>query len=220
MFNIDTFYKSKQWEKLRASLMLERVNEHGELICAHCGRPISKAYDCIGHHKVELTDENVNDYSVSLNPENIDLIHFKCHNLIHERFEGFVQNVFLVYGSPCAGKTTWVHEVANADDLILDIDKLWESVCTSDRLHKPNRLKANVFGLRDCILDQIKTRTGKWRNAFVIGGYPLASDRDRLCSLLRAKPVYISEDKSICLSRAQSEDWKEFIEDWFESYTE
>ena len=215
--NLATFYKSNQWERLRQTLMLERVKD-GLLICDHCGKPITKAYDCIAHHKIELTEDNVNDFTISLNPENIELIHFKCHNIIHQRFEGFKQTVYLVYGSPCSGKTTWVHDNANEDDLILDIDSIWVSICTSDKYHKPKRLKANVFGIRDCIIDQIKTRKGRWRNAFVIGGYPLRSDRDRMCELLNAEPIYIEATKEECLLRAKNDDWKGYIEDWFDSF--
>lgn len=39
------------------------------------------------------TDNNVNDYSISINPDNIMLIHHRCHNLIYQRFEGFKQKV-------------------------------------------------------------------------------------------------------------------------------
>lgn len=220
MFNLDTFYQTKQWRGLVEQLKLDRENEQGEIICEHCGKPITRKYDCIGHHKTELTDSNVNDYSISLNPDNIALIHFKCHNLIHARFEGNKKDVYLVYGSPCSGKTSWVNDVANDDDLILDIDSIWEAICKADRYHKPKRLKANVFGIRDCILDQIKTRKGMWRNAFVIGGYPLASDRERLCNLLGAKPIFIEASEQECLARAETEDWKEFIFEWFDSFTE
>lgn len=218
--NLENFYKSREWETLRKSLMLERLNNNGEIICEYCGKPISRTYDCIGHHKIELTEENVNDFEVSLNPKNVQLIHFRCHNKIHKRFEGFRQDVYLVYGSPCSGKTTWVRENANPDDLILDIDSIWECICTSDRYHKPNRLKRNVFGIRDCLIDQIRTRTGNWTQAFVIGTYPLRSDRDRLCEMLRAKPIYIDSTKDECMSRAKDENWKKYIEDWFESFTE
>ena len=218
--SVNDFYKSKQWFGLVEQLKLERLNENGELICEHCGKPITKKYDCIGHHEIELTDENVNDYSISLNPELIRLIHFKCHNIKHQRFEGFCQNVYLVYGSPCSGKSTWVRNVANPDDLIVDIDSIWECISGQDKYHKPARLKANVFGIRDCLIDQIRTRTGMWRNAYIIGGYPLKSDRDRLCNLLRAEPIFIDESKEICLSRAMNDEWKEFIEDWFNSYIE
>ena len=222
-FTLDNFYKSREWESLVGRLRIERATDDGEIICEYCGKPINRKYDCIGHHEIELTEDNVNDYSVSLNPENVKLIHFRCHNRIHGRWEGargLVQRVYLVYSAPCSGKSTWVHEAANDDDLILDLDKLWESVCMSDRYHKPNRLKANVFGLRDCIIDQIRTRKGKWRNAFVIGGYPLATERTRLCEMLRAEPIYIEADKETCLSRAHNEAWKGYIEDWFEDYTE
>lgn len=220
MFQLDRFYKSKQWENLIEQLKIDRVNEQGEILCEYCGKPITKKYDCIGHHEIELTEDNVNDYNISLNPANIKLIHFKCHNRIHQRFEGFKQKVYLVYGSPCSGKSTWVHEVANPDDLILDIDKIWECVSISDKYHKPSRLKTNVFGIRDCIIDQIKTRSGMWRNAYVVGGYPLRTDRDRLCNLLNAEPIFIDTSKEECLSRAVNEEWKEFIEDWFDSFIE
>lgn len=220
MFTLSTFYKSKQWEKFISVLRLERVNENGELICEHCGQPIVRKYDCIGHHKIELTEANVNTPDIAFNPDNVMLIHFRCHNLIHQRFEGFRQEVFLVYGPPCAGKTSWVKEVANPDDLILDLDRIWECVCFSDKFHKPNRLKSNVFGVRDAILDQIKTRTGMWRNAYVIGGYALSSDRDRMCDLLRARPIFIDTDEETCLSRAKSDDWKDYILEWFDAYTE
>ena len=220
MFTLGNFYKSKEWEKLIAVLRLERVNENGEVICEHCGKPISKKYDCIGHHKIELNEANVNNPEIAFNPDNIMLIHFRCHNQIHQRFDGFKQEVFLVYGPPCSGKTTWVQSVSNPDDLILDLDRIWECICFSDKFHKPKRLKSNVFGIRDAILDQIKTRTGMWRNAYVIGGYALSSDRDRICDLLSARPVFIDTDEETCLSRAKTEEWKDYIYNWFDSYTE
>ena len=84
--SLEEFYKSKQWEKFMATLKQERINGEGFIICAHCGEPIIKKYDCIGHHIEELTLENVNDYNVSLNPDNVELIHFRCHNKKQRRF--------------------------------------------------------------------------------------------------------------------------------------
>ena len=216
MLTLQTFYRSDEWRSLRERLILERADADGLVICAHCGKPILKRYDIIAHHKTPLTEDNVNDYMVSLNPDNIDLIHFRCHNVLHQRYDGFRQYVYLVWGAPCAGKTTWVNENANDDDLILDVDRLWEAVCNKDRLHKPGRLKANVFGLRDLMIDQIRTRTGQWRNAYVIGTYPVQSDRDRLCELLRAREVYINATLEECIERAPSEEWKQFVRDWFD----
>lgn len=199
--------------------MIERVNDRGELICARCGLPISKAYDCIGHHKVELTEDNVEDAAIALNPELIELIHFRCHNIEHQRFEGGQQRVYLVYGAPCSGKSTWVRENANADDLVLDFDRLWEAICFSDRYHKPPRLKRAAFALRECLIDQIAMRSGNWRNAFVIGGYPLRPERDRLCDRLGAEPVFIDTPRDTCLARCTDNAWRGFIAEWFEAYT-
>ena len=218
MFTLDNFYKSREWEGLIEQLKIYRVNEQGQLICEYCGQPITRKYDCIAHHETELTEDNVNDYNISLNPNNIKLIHFKCHNKIHVRFDGFYQTVYLVYGSPCSGKTTWVNDVANDDDLILDIDSIWTAISKQDKYNKNNRLKANVFSIRDCIIDQIRCRVGMWRNAYVIGGYPLRTDRDRLCDMLKAKPVYIDTEKEVCLSRAVNDEWKSFVDDWFENF--
>lgn len=218
MFTLENFYKSAEWLRLRSALMLERVNERGELLCARCGKPILKPYDCIGHHVIELTEDNVNDYRISLNPELIELIHHRCHNMEHGRFEGFKRSVYVVYGSPCSGKTTWVHNNAMPDDLILDLDSIWEALCCSDRYHKPNRIKPVVFAVRDSILEQIKLRNGTWRNAYVIGGYPLRTDRDRLCDQLRAETIFIDEPQEVCLSRAKTDEWKCYVNDWFDSF--
>lgn len=226
---LNWFYKSKTWRSLLDVLKMERVDENGQIICEHCGRPILRKYDIIGHHKTELTTENVNDANIALNPDNIALIHFRCHNQIHDRFQGYQpQRVFLVYGSPCSGKTSYVDEIARPDDLILDVDRIWSAVCKAGMYNKdngkstrPNRLRQNVFGIRDAIIDQIRMRRGMWRSAYIIGGYPLRTERDRLCDLLGAEPVYIEATKEDCLARAETERpeaWKEFIENWFASY--
>ena len=219
VFNLNSFYKSKEWEALLQQLKLERVDSNGEIVCEYCHKPISKKYDCIGHHKIELTEGNVNNYEISLNPDNIMLIHFRCHNKIHERF-GYEQpkKVYIVYGSPCSGKSTWVKENATKDDLVLDIDKIWECISTCDKYHKVSRLKANVFGVRDTLLDQVRTRTGEWKTAYVIGGYPLRMDRERLADKLGAQLIFIDTNKSECISRAVNDEWIKFINEWFDMY--
>ena len=221
MFTLSNFYKSNEWEHLIEQLKLEHTDIEGNIICEYCNKPIIYKYDCIAHHKIELTDANVNNYEISLNPDNIMLIHHKCHNIIHHRFEGNNRRkVFVVYGSPCSGKSTWVNSVATKDDLILDLDKIWECISISDKYHKSNRLKANVFGIRDVLLDQIRTRTGQWINAYVIGGYPLKMDRERLADKLGAELVYINTNKETCLSRCVNEEWIGFVNEWWDLYQE
>ena len=77
MFTLKTFYRSKEWENLLQVLKLERVDENENLLCEYCHQPMINKYDIIGHHIKELTEVNVNDYTISLNPDNIMLIHFR-----------------------------------------------------------------------------------------------------------------------------------------------
>lgn len=210
------FYRSKKWEKFRQVVVNERLTDKGESICELCGKPIVNRYDLILHHKTELNETNVKDVNISLNPDNIMLLHFKCHNKIHERYEYFKQHVYLVYGPPCTGKSEWVDCVARQDDLIVDIDAIWKCLCKGN---KPDRLKSNIFGVRDCLIDQIRTRKGKWRNAYIIGGYPLASDRERLCNLLGAEEIYIDTPQDVCLSRCKTDEMKQYVNEWFDVRT-
>ena len=223
MFSLSNFYQSKEWINLVKVIRDERPkDEEGNNICEHCGKPIILKYDCIGHHKEELTEANVNDYSISLNQDNVALVHHKCHNKIHERFGCYQRKVYIVYGAPCSGKSSFVRNAAGREDLILDMDNLWEMVTVNERYEKPGRLKQNVFMLRDCILDQIKTRAGQWRNAYVIGGYPLPMERQRLATALGAELIHIDTPKEECEIRAAERpgDWSKYIADYFDKYRE
>ena len=230
MYTLKTFYKSKEWEKLIAILKLERINkEDGILYCEHCQKPLIHKYDIIGHHKTELTEANVNDVNISLNPDNIALIHFNCHNEIHQRFGYEQQKVYIVYGSPLAGKTTFVKENSSKDDIVLDMDNIYNMInFNNNKYIKSNRLKSNVFIIRDCILDMIKCRTGKWRNAWIIGGFPLPMDRKRLMDATGAELIHIDTNKEECLKRLYNdperqqviEEWESYINDYFNKYKE
>lgn len=227
MFTLANFYQSGEWVRLVQSIRLNRVNSDGDIICEYCGELIVRAYDCIGHHVIELTDANVNDYMVSLNPDNIQLVHHKCHNRIHKklRYGEDVRQIYLVYGSPMSGKTTWVNDVLVPGDLVVDMDNIWQCISGLDRYIKPGTLNACAFGVRDTLLDMVKYRTGRWRNAYIIGGYPLISERERLCKMLGAREVFIDTNKDECVARLMrcedgrdTEQWLTFINDWWKKY--
>ena len=219
------FYHSKEWRSLTKNLRIERTNDNGEVICEYCGKPILKAYDCIGHHKTELTEDNVNDYQISLNPENIALLHARCHNFQHDKLGRKSRMVYLVYGAPLSGKSTYVKDSMSEGDLVVDMDSIWQCVSGCDRYIKPNRLRSVVFRLRDDLLDMIKYRFGKWSNAYLIGGYPLQSERERLMQELGAREVFIDTSKEECIERLaadqerDTEEWLKYIDEWFEKFS-
>ena len=179
--NLYEFYRSDEWRKFRQVVINDRMKEDGYVYDEVTGKAIVRAYDVILHHKEELTEENVHDYSISLNPDNIMIVSHRTHNYLHDKLGHSRQEVFLVYGPPRAGKTTFVRESMADGDLVVDMDRIWQCVSGLDLYEKPGRLKAVAFKVRDAMLDAVKYRCGKWRNAYVIGGYALSSERERLC---------------------------------------
>jgi hypothetical protein len=210
---LHAFYNSNAFQAVKTRLMLERG-----MTCEHCGGIILSRHDCVPHHVTELTEDNVDDPEVALADGNIKLVHFRCHNRLHERFGQNRRRVYLVWGSPCAGKTAWVNASCNPDDLIADIDAAWRCVCAGGK-DKPNRMKQCAFGLHGAILDMVRTRVGQWRNAYIVGTYPAASERERLCSLFGAEPVHIGTDKDTCLERCGDDEARRgWVEEYWSRY--
>lgn len=222
---LETFYQSKEWIGLMQGIKNDRTRDDGLIYCEHCGKPIVRKYDCIGHHLIFLNEENVNDANISLNPKLIRLVHHACHNKIHNKLGYVRKEIFLVYGSPLSGKTSYVESVREAGDLIIDMDSIWECISGCPRYVKPGKLNAVAFGVRDYLMQCIKYRNGKWDNAYLIGGYPLISERERLCKELGAREIYIESTKEECLSRLSLCDdrdknqWEKFIDEWWRRYT-
>lgn len=147
----------------------------------------------IFHHKTPLTLQNVNDTSISINPENIAIVHFHCHNEIHQRFYGgkLEKKVYLVTGSPCSGKSSWARSMLEEGDIILDIDDIWQMVSGQPRYIKPTQCKPLVFKIRDGMKDLIAKGAGGWRNAFIIESLPNPIERNREAERYKAHNVEI-----------------------------
>lgn len=66
-------YKSKEWKQIRA-LVFNEANG----ICEKCGEPGEEV-----HHKVWLTQDNINDYDIALGRDNLILLCKDCHAKEH-----------------------------------------------------------------------------------------------------------------------------------------
>ena len=221
---LSDFYKSPEWMNLRRQLMIQRSSPIKGLVCEHCHETILRDINCIGHHIKELTPQNVNDINISLNPKNILLVHHHCHNAIHEHFgQAMTQRVYIVYGAPLSGKTSYVRASKGHKDIVLDLDELYQAITLLPAYDKPTELATNVFQLRDSLIDQIKTRTGKWSQAWIIGGYPLQTERQRLAAVLGAELIFVDASEDECLRRLFNDtdklpfqkEWQRYIHDWF-----
>ena len=229
---LQRFYKSREWEEFRVRLIAERTDAEGILRDEITGEVLLRKYDVILHHVIELTDENVDDVTIALNGDNIKIVSFKTHNRLHKRYgEGavsrrgtVVHKVYVVWGSPCSDKSSWVDGVADEGDIIVDIDRLWGAVRWngSGGVDKPFGCKSVVFKLWRDLIDMIKVRYGSWENAYVIMGGALTADRERMEKDLNAdRLVFIEKDKESCLTvaRERGGDWEQWETDWWEKYS-
>lgn len=220
---LKSFYASEEWINLRLLLINERGNR-----CAHCNQIIAKSKDLIGHHTVELTPENVHDRLISLNPDLIEIICFDCHNKDHKRF-GYKaeREVYIVYGPPMSGKMMFVRQNMKRGDLVIDMDRLYSAVSMLPYYDKPDKLLNNVMGIHNQLIDNIKTRFGKWHNAWIVGGYADKYKRERLADDLGAELIFCDISKEECLRRLEfdeerryrKDEWQGYIEKWFDTYT-
>ena len=221
-FSLSDFYRSREWEDLRKNIIVERVI-NGSSVCEHCSKVIIKPYDLIIHHKQPLTLDNVNDFNISLNPDNLMIVHARCHNEIHNRFGNYTRHVYLVYGAPLSGKSSYVNSVATSNDLIIDVNRIRGAITGGSCYDRDsNRCLDNLFSVRNLLIDQVKYKKGKWCNAYIIGGYPYAGERERLCKELGAEPLFIEATEQECYDRLllceddrDKKKWKEYIENWF-----
>ena len=239
------FYRGEDWQQCKAQVLHDRIKSDGVVLCEHCGKPIIKGFNpsannnagaIVFHHKIYLNNFNVNDASISINPDNIQIVHWSCHNDIHQRF-GFSgtnnipeKKVYLITGASCSGKTSWVKDRLQENDVVVDIDDIWECVSGQPRYIKPNALKPIVFKIRDELKGLIQRGTGTWRNAFIIESLPSKQDREREADRYKAfniEIVTLDISKEECLQRLHTNpngrsisDYEKYIADYYSRYKE
>lgn len=79
------FYRSQAWHNCRNAYAAKR----GHL----CERCLERGIYNIGeivHHKIHLTPDNIHDPSITLNPDNLQLLCRNCHALEHKPQKRFV----------------------------------------------------------------------------------------------------------------------------------
>ena len=225
MWTLAEFYHSKEWEDFRKVVIEERTDPDGFVRDEVTGKPIVRMYDIVLHHKEFLTEENVNDRMISLNPENIQIVSHKTHNLLHDKLGYRRKEIYLVYGPPLSGKTSYVHDVLIPGDLVIDMDNIWQCISGLTRYQKPGKLNAVAFGVRDYLMDAAKVRNGKWQNCYIITTSPSSTDRERICKKYGAREIHIDTSKEECIRRLNTcddgrdkEAYLGYIEKYFREY--
>lgn len=156
-YTLESFYHSKEWGKFRELIIAEKLAKYGELIDEETGDVILNKGDAVLHHKIFLTSQNVNDPSVSLNPQNIELVSFATHQLIHNKFGCRGREVHITRKK----KEEIKEKSLKAYDLQIDFETLKKA------LGGQENSTSNTWAIYYALIDQVYTRLGKWTKALI-----------------------------------------------------
>lgn len=130
--------------------------------------------------------------------------------------------VYLVYGSPCSGKSTYIKEHFKHGDIVCELDKLYAALCFNEE-HKEELYAQEVAKeLYGHLLDLIRDRKGHWHNAYVVS---LANTPDKLKAAMERvnadEAIYIDTPYEVCIERSKGRPFYfEFlIQEWFAEKT-
>lgn len=193
---IDAFYHSKDWRDLSHLLRLKSGK------CQRCGR-VTDMKQLHAHHKVLLTPANVGDANISLNPDNIEILCSSCHDEEHNRFGYSEHHVYIIYGAPCSGKTSYALKQMRSRDIIVDLDMIYEMLTGKDGHEHPDGLRFIAYKIRDTLYDIIRTRYGRFDNAYIVAGLPHKGEREALAKRLQAELIHIDASEEECIKRAK-----------------
>lgn len=207
----DQLYRSKEWINLMTVLKLKRVGQDGHLRCELCNKPITGM--CIGHHIKHLTLGNLNDPEVSLNEDNIMLLHPRCHDEIHSRFGQGTKHTYLVYGPSSMKCYEFAKENASAGDTFCHVPSIREMV-TFDEDRTSQRTNDLVYRIRDLVLDSIKLKSTKSQNFWIIGQFSYSGERERYARTYGAEEIFVdcTLEEAVAL---EGEKNRPYIEEWF-----
>lgn len=237
------FYRTKAWQAARG-ITLRRDGFN----CQMCGARAEEV-----HHIKELLPSRMADDNITLNPDNLISLCRDCHFKVHEQErsqsviksnrnraeaqcrDGFMFDeggnvipkpikVYIVYGSPASGKTTYVRDHMNNGDMVIDLDLIGQALAMSNT-HTPESIFPTVLKIRDFLYEIISKRDIETDCVWVVAGLPHREEREKLKAKLHAELIYIESTVNDCLQRAMRDDDREdkakqrrIIEYWHKSY--
>lgn len=214
------FYRSKAWRSCR---QMYYHSQNG--ICELCGAPGEEV-----HHKTALTPLNITDLNITLGWDNLQLLCKTCHCAIHEKSyamyrkkhrtnnglanglcfdeEGNVvesKNVFIVWGAPASGKTTYVKEQKGKYDLVIDLDAIMCALSLGEGKNFSEDALPFALDLRDYMYQMIQERRHYFEKVWIIAMLPKKQEREDLAKRLKGELIHIDTSKEECKQRARKD---------------
>ena len=133
--------------------------------------------------------------------------------------------IYLIWGSPASGKTTYVKDNKQDNDIVIDIDALRQAITMSE-YKTYDYHKDIVITLRDTLYNIVKDKRLLEGDAWVIACLSNADKRNDLISRIKVdESIYVEATQEECISRAMNDSRRvdkdlqiKIINDWFENF--
>lgn len=128
--------------------------------------------------------------------------------------------VYLVYGSPCSGKSTYIKEHMQSGDIVCDVDRLYSAISFNEEHQTELYAQEVASELYVKLLNIIRERKGAWKNAFVVS---LANTKEKLKAEMERinadECIFIDTPYEVCMERAKERPFyfQFLIQEWFET---
>lgn len=137
----EKFYKSKVWRNKR-----EKILRRDGYLCQHC-KWYGKRTEAETVHHIKHLEEYP---ELALVSSNLISLCKKCHNKEHPEKRRKKKMITVVCGYPGAGKTTYVKEHKKYNDVMLDLDIIYNAI-TSNKMYEEIRPKNIINYINDLI---------------------------------------------------------------------
>jgi len=125
--------------------------------------------------------------------------------------------ITLIWGPPCAGKTTEAARIKTPTDILLERDTMHTALTGLDsHNHTENGMKLVNAGYR-AMLETAKDLKGQF---IFVSGAPTQEQRQPFLDA-GAEMRLIYADRQTCLTRAKTErptEWQTYVNNWFDRY--
>lgn len=127
--------------------------------------------------------------------------------------------VYIVYGSPCSGKSTYIKEHMKNGDIVCDVDLIYEAIGNHNAHDADLHVHEVALKLKSAFMDIIRNREGGWSNAYVVS---IANTKEKLKADMERvnadKCIFIDTPYEVCMERAKERPfyfhW--LIQEWFD----
>ena len=129
------------------------------------------------------------------------------------------KEIYLILGSSCSGKSSYVRSNADSNDLIFDFDTIHQAISTNRSHIHLKHIKDYVFEIRKAIYSKLKE--DKNIRAWIINSTPYKENRQKIVDELGAEIIYLKRSKDKCLEIAKNErprEWLEYIENYHQNF--